>query len=552
MYIHRIPKLCILMSISIILFTTGVTGQEFAHDPSHMVKDGGRYWIFYTGRGIQTISTDNPTFTSWDNEPSVFPSGTYPSWIYDYVPDFGVDFWAPEIIYMNGKWHLYYSCSTFGSRISAIGLVTSPTLAEPDWQDEGMVVHSDYSWDVNAIDPDIYKDNDGKVWLLYGSWQPGGLVITELDSTTGKPIDPNSLHYVANHQCEGGNVISNGDYYYLFFTRDLCCQGLHTTYSIFMGRSTSPTGPFYDKDSVSTNNYGGTVFLHSDGRLIGPGHFGYGEGKLTYHYYDGARSGTATLGVASLEWGDDGWPVAVYDRSFYINDGTYVITNYNSKKVLQLENGDTLNGTNVEQFTETGDTIQHWEITYIGDGYYKISPVLAPDKALEVNGCSKSDGANVQIGIYEEKECQQWYAAYMGSSLYRIMARHSRKALEIVNAYTTDGANAQQWPYNQHLTQRWKVKEPTIISALSSNIYQQEGFHIYPNPSEGSFEIEIFDLRENQEINLDIYSIDGKLIFNNVYKNTSNITFTNLLNKGIYQVKVTTGSKVMTQKLIVK
>jgi arabinan endo-1,5-alpha-L-arabinosidase len=551
MYITRILKLVLLLNIISFLFANSAISQQFAHDPTHMVKDGDRYWIFYTASGITTISTDDPTSTSWDYESSVFPSGTWPAWINDYVPGFEGLFWAPEIIYMNGKWHLYYSCSTWGSRQSAIGLVTSPSIAEPDWQDQGMVVHSDNSKNWNAIDPDIFKDNDGKVWLLYGSYWDG-IFITELDSMTGKPINPDSLHHAANNRCEAGHLESHGDYYYLFFNRGACCSSIHSTYHILMGRSTSPTGPFYDKDSVATNNRGGTVFLHSDGRYVGPGHFGYGEGKLTYHYYDGARAGTATLGVASLEWGEDDWPIAVYNRSYGIDDGTYVITNNNSKKVLQLENGDTLNGANVVQYTETGDTIQHWEITYVGDGYYKISPVLAPDKALEVYECLTSDGANVQIGIYDEKKCQQWYVAYMGAGVYRIMARHSRKALEIINAYTNDGANAQQWPYNEHQTQRWKVKEPTVISAVSSNTHEQEGFHIYPNPSEGSFKIELFDLAGNQKINLDIYSIDGKLVYSNIYKNRSNIEFTNLLNRGIYQVKITTGYKVITQKLVVK
>jgi arabinan endo-1,5-alpha-L-arabinosidase len=552
MYINRGTKLNLLLIISIILFEFIAAGQAPSHDPAHMVKDGGRYWIFTTGDGIWNMSSSDIDFVNWRSEPLVFSQGTWPDWINIYVPDFAGNFWAPEIIFMNGKWHLYYSCSTFGSRISAIGLVTSPSIAEPDWQDEGMVVHSDYSWDVNAIDPDIFKDNDGRVWLVYGSWQPGGIVITELDSTTGKPIDPDSLHYVANHECEASHIISHGDYYYLFFNRQLCCRGINTTYHILMGRSTSPIGPFYDKDSVSTNNYGGSLFLHSDGRYIGPGHFGYGEGKLTYHYYDGMSGGVSKLKVAGIEWGEDGWPVANYSRAGGINDGRYIITNNNSKKVLQLVNGDTVNGTNVVQYTETGDTSQHWEITYIGDGYYKISPVLAPDKALEVAGCFTYDGANVQIGKYEGKNCQQWYVAYMGSGVYRIMAHHSRKALEIINAYTHDGANAQQWPYNEHQTQRWTVKEPSVATTISSNVHDREGFYIYPDPSDGTFKIVLNQPLGTCIINLEINGIDGKLVYRNTYRQTNTIAFTDFLEQGIYLLKIVAGNKVMTKKLLIR
>jgi len=68
--------------------------------------------------------------------------------------------WAPDISYFNGRYHLYYALSTFGSRNSAIGLATSPTLDPADpkyaWTDEGMVLRSFQDKDDwNAIDPNL-------------------------------------------------------------------------------------------------------------------------------------------------------------------------------------------------------------------------------------------------------------------------------------------------------------------------------------------------------------------------------------------------------------
>ncbi len=551
MYISVSIKLHLILSVLVILFENISVGQPLLHDPSHMVKDGDKYWIFHTGNRLPYVSSQNSDFTQWRTEVPVFPQGSWPGWINSYVPDFAGNFWAPEIIFMNGKWHLYYSCSTWGSRESAIGLVTSASISNPSWEDQGMVIHTDNTRNFNAIDPDIFKDNDGKVWLLFGSYWDG-IFITELDSATGKPFNPDILHHAANNRCEAGHLESHGDYYYLFFNRGSCCSGIHSTYHILMGRSTSPTGPFYDKNNVATNNNGGTVFLHSDGRYVGPGHFGLGEDKLTYHYYDGANSGISKLKVAEIEWADNGWPVANYSRAGGIADGIYILTNNNSKKVLQPVNGDTSAGTNVEQYSETGDTSQHWEISYIGDGYYKISPVLAPDKALEVAGCYTYDGANVQIGKYEEKECQQWYVAYMGSGVYRIMARHSRKALEIINAYTNDGANAQQWPYNEHQTQRWTVKNPSDATAFGSNILYREGFYIYPNPSEGSFNIELNQPATSGPVYVEIFRIDGNPVYTNTYRDTNDIVFSGLLGQGMYLLRIVTGNKVMTEKLMIR
>lgn len=551
MSIHKSMKLVLKLSVFLFFYAGIALGQPPSHDPTHMVKDGGRYWIFTTGTGIWNMSSDNADFSGWRSEPLVFSAGTWPSWINGYVPGFAGHFWAPEIIFMNGKWHLYYSCSTFGSQTSAIGLVTTPSISDSAWTDQGMVVHSPGSADVNAIDPAIYKDKDGKVWLLYGSFWDG-IVITELDSTTGKPINPDNLHHAANNRCEAGYVISHGEYYYLFFNRGSCCSGIHSTYHILVGRSTSPTGPFYDKDSVATNNDGGSVFLHSDGRFIGPGHFGYGEDRLTYHYYDGLSQGDPRLKIASLEWEDD-WPKAVYGRDGHFGEGNFVIANNLTGKVIQLQDADTIAGTNVAQYTETGDTSQHWSITYVDGTYYKISPVLSPDKSLEVLDCSLSSGANVQIGKYEGKACQQWYFANMGSYVFRIMSRNSFRALEVATGSSLDGTNVRQNSYrDDRLYQRWKFKVPTIISAVGSTIHEQEELLIHPNPSDGSFTIDLTDLDRNRLVHLDIYSIDGRLVYSNVYQNTNTIDVTNLLGSGIYQVNITDGKRVLTQKLMVK
>jgi arabinan endo-1,5-alpha-L-arabinosidase len=545
-------KLMLMMHTFLFVFLNTALTQPVVHDPSHMVKDGDRYFIFNTGNGVECKSADSTDFVNWRNEPDIFPVPGWPAWINNYAPNFGGNFWAPEIIYMNGLWHVYYSAThEFGNNVSTIGVVTTPSLVDRNWADSGMVVYSLDNSNYNAIDADIYRDNDGKVWLLFGSYW-GGIYVTELDTLTGKPLDRNNLHNVANGNIEAGNVIAHGNYYYLFFNRGRCCSGIHSTYQIVMGRSTNPTGPFYDMDSIATNNDGGSLFLHSDGRFIGPGHFGYGENKLTYHYYDGLANGAARLKVADLQWEDD-WPVAVYSRSGHPATGNFVIYNNSTKKVLQLENGDTISGTNVSQFTETGDTIQQWELSYVGNGYYKISPVLSPGKALEIEGGSTSAGANVQIGAYEGAAHQQWYFANMGSYIFRIMNRKSRRALEIAIGSAVDGANAQQNTYRDNrLYQRWRFKEPTIIESVNNISDGENGFTLYPNPSAGSFTIDVNPLVTNRKILVEMYTSDGKRIYSKTYVNTKIITFTDQLDKGIYLVNIITDNQIMTQKLLVK
>lgn len=280
------------------------------HDPTNIVKDGDTYFTFYTSMGVEcATSTDN--MCTWRRGGRVFASGS-PSWINQYVSNFGGHFWAPEVVFMNNRWHVYYSCSSFGKPVSAIGVATSPSLKNPQWEDQGMVVSSDNSSGHNAIDADVMLTSDGRAFLIFGSYW-AGIMMTELDTLTGKPKDRDSLVNVAGGNPEAGAAIQHGDYYYLFFNRGKCCEGVNSTYEIFVGRSTDPLGPYMDKDSTpTTGRGGGTLLLTTEGRFIGPGHFGYfaenGREYMSYHYYDGNQNGWSKLKITGLAW-EDGWPV---------------------------------------------------------------------------------------------------------------------------------------------------------------------------------------------------------------------------------------------------
>ncbi len=106
----------------------------------------------------------------------------------------------------------------------------------------------------------------------------------------------------------------------MFVNHGTCCQGVNSTYSIRVGRSSSPTGPFVDKNGVNMNSNGGSVFLGADpttgpdaGPVAGPGHFSiYEESNqeiFTYHYYDRSDNGASKLNWRTLVWAPDGWPM---------------------------------------------------------------------------------------------------------------------------------------------------------------------------------------------------------------------------------------------------
>ncbi|WP_051204615.1 glycoside hydrolase family 43 protein [Butyrivibrio sp. VCD2006] len=116
----------------------------------------------------------------------------------------------------------------------------------------------------NCIDPAIFTDEEGKMWMVYGSWS-GGIFLLELDPATGKPIHPieeaksggedapdpyfgYKLVGGGHHAIEGPYITYSPEtgYYYLFVSYG----GLTSNggYQIRQFRSQTPTGPYVDAE----------------------------------------------------------------------------------------------------------------------------------------------------------------------------------------------------------------------------------------------------------------------------------------------------------------
>lgn len=283
------------------------------HDPSTIVKCEADYWLFATGRGV--ISRRSQNLTHWEDGPSVFR--TPPVWTTNIVPGFRGYFWAPDVIQVSNRFLLYYSVSSWGKNKSAIGLATSPTLnpnrPEYRWSDAGIVIQSRDQDEFNAIDPSVFRDADGSLWLAFGSFW-SGLKLIQLDPATGLRAAPDSPIYpLAHHTAiEAPCLFRRGDHYYLLLNWGQCCRGTNSTYNLRIGRSSRVTGPYLDKENVDLLRGGGSLFLETRGTFVGPGHAAIlsenGIDRLSCHFYDGARGGAPTLALLPLRWTADGWP----------------------------------------------------------------------------------------------------------------------------------------------------------------------------------------------------------------------------------------------------
>lgn len=304
-----------------------LTGDLFpVHDPC-IIKQGSTYHLFCTSQ-----VNEKPGLIHWRTSPDL-RQWTLRGAVMEKMPDWAAKAvpgtrgaWAPDIAYFNDRYHLYYSLSTFGKNRSAIALLTSPTLdasaADFSWRDEGVIYESKSSDDFNAIDANIVADTEGRYWMAFGSFW-GGLKISEIDPSTGKPRADAKLHAIAARgrpgAVEAPFIIRREGFYYLFASYDFCCRGVNSSYYTVVGRSKDLTGPYLDREGKDMMRGGGFLVLHADldpaKRFKGPGHVAIlqdgARDYIVYHAYDARNRGRPTLRIAMLGWSGDGWPVAV-------------------------------------------------------------------------------------------------------------------------------------------------------------------------------------------------------------------------------------------------
>ncbi|NLY49237.1 MAG: glycoside hydrolase family 43 protein [Clostridiales bacterium] len=170
-------------------------------------------------------------------------------------------FWAPDVVQLEDGRFYYYYCNCEGSSpLSALGYAVSDNIEGP-YKNLGILLRSGMKDELsengdaydarihpNVVDPHVFFDKEGRLWMLYGSYS-GGIYILELDPKTGRPLESGYGKKLLgeNHlRIEGGYVqySPETDYYYLF----LSFGGLDRAggYNIRIARSKNPDGPYYD------------------------------------------------------------------------------------------------------------------------------------------------------------------------------------------------------------------------------------------------------------------------------------------------------------------
>ncbi|MRW85996.1 family 43 glycosylhydrolase [Pseudoduganella sp. FT26W] len=285
------------------------------HDPS-VIKVDGTFYVF--GSHLATArSTDLMNWTKIaDNVTATNP--LFNNVITALADTFAwaqvTDLWAPDVVKLaDGKFYHYYCACKGDSPRSALGVAVADKVEGPYvnkqillksgmWGlpgEDGVTIYDALTMP-NVVDPNTFFDQNGKLWMIYGSYS-GGIFILEMDAATGlqKPGQGYGKHLMGgNHaRIEGAYVMYSpqSKYYYLFTSfGGLDANG---AYNMRVSRSLNPDGPYLDaKGNDMANVKANPALPLFDDASIAP----YGQKIMGNHQFALAAGETGTpLGYVS-------------------------------------------------------------------------------------------------------------------------------------------------------------------------------------------------------------------------------------------------------------
>ncbi|NNG21714.1 family 43 glycosylhydrolase [Massilia sp. ML15P13] len=504
-------------------FTPITFKNASVHDPS-VIKAGDTFYVFGSHLAsakstdlinwtqlTDSVSATNPLFLNGSANVFTELSETF-AWAQSNT------LWAADVRQLaDGKFYMYYNACKGDSPRSALGIAVADRIEGP-YVDKGIILrsgmwgqasHDGTVYDAlkhpNAVDPHVFHDNAGRLWMIYGSYS-GGIFIMQMNPANGMPLAGQGYGkrlIGGNHsRIEGAFVMYSPatSYYYMFTSYG----GLDASggYNMRVARSLNPNGPYLDAqgndmanvrsdaskplfDDASIAPFGVKLMgnflferkLGETGTGIGTGYVSPGHNSA---YYDAAtgkhflvfharfpeRGEQHEIRTHQMLMNADGWPVvapyryaretaATVRREFVVGDYLFVNHGKDISAAIKTSQSITLRSDGAV----TGAASGSWTLAGTNQVELRLAGAPSPYKGVFLNQWDETSKSYVMTLSALSREG----VAVFGSRLI------PRTDLQVVNAVHAELSLGNTAAVSANLALPTSATRGAVISWTSSN-----------------------------------------------------------------------------------
>ena len=188
-----------------------------------------------------------------------------------------------------------------------------------------------------------------------------------------------------------------------------------------------------------------------------------------------------------------------------IDNGWYKITSSaNSNLAIEVQGGTNANGANIYGNTKNGSNNQDFYFEQISGNEYAIKTAVSDKaRALDVVGGNSANGINVRQWDYSDRKAVHWKLYTDDEGNYVLVSSTGDKVLDLTGAKSTAGTNVWTWDYYGASTQEWKLTkiDKNPLSSLTQ-VSVSDGWYTFASVQDESYVLDVNGSGKNSNLRL--------------------------------------------------
>lgn len=217
-------------------------------------------------------------------------------------------------------------------------------------------------------------------------------------------------------------------------------------------------------------------------------------------------------------------------------DGTYTIsTLLNSNYVLDVKDGSTSNGANIQLYEANDTAAQQFKVSHDSQGYVTFTNVKS-GRVLDLNGAIVKDAGNIQQYTSNGTRAQKWIVKKDSNGYSIISALNSKYVLELNGGSVRNGSNIQLHSSTGSNSQRWNITKYVSKEQRINNLAAQnkntlaDGVYEICSVKNGNYALDVNSASSRNGANIQLYLRNGTQAqaFKVTHDSQGFVTFTNI------------------------